>query len=101
MPRFERLTVEEARTLSRNQLLPRIEAEQKYWYGLLNSGRMRVGDDEAFKAFNRILRVAVDPGHPAPGPDAFLGGEADDGPSCEQDRDLDHWTKPLGELGHL
>ncbi|MFB9883230.1 hypothetical protein ACFFMN_35410 [Planobispora siamensis] len=106
MPRFERLTVEEARTLSRNQLLPRIEAEQKYWYGLLNSGQMRVGDDEAFKTFNRILRIAVDPGHPAPGhpapgPDAFLGGEAHDAPAHDLDLDPDHWTKPLGELGDL
>ncbi|MFI6508831.1 hypothetical protein ACIBCT_14595 [Streptosporangium sp. NPDC050855] len=95
MPRFTCLTVEEARTLSRNQLLPRIEDEQKYWYGRMNRGEMRVGDDEAFKTFNRILHVVTGPGRSAADA-ADAGSLLDDDP-----RDRDHWTKPLGELGDL
>ncbi|MCW2916136.1 MAG: hypothetical protein JWN52_4204, partial [Actinomycetia bacterium] len=45
MARFERLTIEEARTLSREQLLPRIEDEQQYWYQRMNRMEIRVGDD--------------------------------------------------------
>ncbi|GAA3030493.1 hypothetical protein [Streptosporangium longisporum] len=97
MPRFTCLTVEEARTLSRNQLLPRIEDEQKYWYGRMNRGEMRVGDDEAFKTFNRILHVVTGPGRSAAG----TGSPPDDDPRDRDPRDRDHWTKPLGELGDL
>jgi hypothetical protein len=32
MSRFKRLTDAEARTLTRRELLDRIEAEQKYWF---------------------------------------------------------------------
>ncbi|MEU4549122.1 hypothetical protein [Nonomuraea dietziae] len=82
MQRFERLTLEEARTLSRNQLLSRIEDEQKYWYERINGGQMRVGDDRAFKTFNEIMHVVINPDTRAP-------------------QDQDYWTKPLGELGDL
>jgi hypothetical protein len=81
MARFERLTIEEARTLSREELLPRVEAEQQYWYRRMNRMEIRVGDDEAFKTFTRIMHVLIDPGHSIP--------------------DTDHWKKPLGELGEL
>ncbi|MFF3444053.1 hypothetical protein [Streptosporangium sp. NPDC002721] len=40
MARFKRLTVEEARTLSREELLPLIEDEQKHW---CHSGYSRRG----------------------------------------------------------
>ncbi|WP_449062776.1 hypothetical protein [Planomonospora algeriensis] len=92
MPRFQRLTVEEARTLSRSQLLPRVEEEQKYWYRRMNSGEIRVGDDEAFKTFNRIMHLVIAPGRPFPGGQALLDGD---------DPDRDYWTRPLGELGDL
>ena len=83
MPAFKRLTVEEARTLSRDQLLPRIEAEQRYWDRLMKSGQIRVGDDEAYKAFIAIMHVAIDP------------------MITDEPHDQDFWTKPLGELGDL
>ncbi|MGW0192293.1 hypothetical protein [Nonomuraea sp. NPDC003201] len=62
MPGFARLTVEEARTLTRAELLPRIEEEQKYWYDRIHRRRMKPGDDEAFRTFNRILHVTADLG---------------------------------------
>jgi hypothetical protein len=91
MPRFNRLTVEEARALSRTQLLPRIEDEQKYWYQRINRGQMRAGDDKAFKTFNEIMHVAINPGRST---------SADHVPNGEP-YDQDYWTKPLGELGEL
>lgn len=81
MARFERLTVEEARTLSREQLLPRIEDEQQYWYARMNRMEIRVGDDDAFKTFTQIMHIVIDPGRAVPG--------------------TDYWKKPLGELGEL
>jgi hypothetical protein len=92
MPRFKLLTVEEARTLSRSQLLPRIEEEQKYWYRRMNGGEIRVGDDEAFKTFNQIMHIVIAPGRPFPGAQGSLDGDA---------LDRDYWTRPLGELGDL
>jgi hypothetical protein len=81
MARFERLTIEEARTLSREQLLPRIEDEQQYWYQRMNRMEIRVGDDDAFKTFTQIMHIVIDPGRSIP--------------------DTDYWKKPLGELGEL
>ncbi|MGJ6968620.1 hypothetical protein ACSDR0_42610 [Streptosporangium sp. G11] len=92
MARFKRLTVEEARTLSREQLLPRIEDEQKYWYRLMNRMEMRVGDDAAFRTFNEIMHIVIGPGLSVSDTLALLQDES---------RDRDHWTKPLGELGDL
>jgi hypothetical protein len=92
MPGFERLTIEEARALTRAELLPRIEAEQKYWYERIHRCRMQPGDDEAFRTFNRILHVTAD-----------LGRTHDDTEALLQSRslDADYWRKPLGELGLL
>lgn len=78
---FKRLTIEEARTLTRAQLLPRIEEEQKYWYDRIHCCEMRPGDDKAFKTFNDILHIATKP-----------HDEVGQG---------DYWTKTLGELGEL
>ncbi|GAA4573727.1 hypothetical protein [Planotetraspora kaengkrachanensis] len=83
MAAFKRLTVEEARTLSRDELLPRVEAEQHHWDRLISRGQIRVGEDEDYKTFLLITQVVIDP----------MAGEA------PQDRDF--WTKPLGELGEL
>ncbi|GAA3569989.1 hypothetical protein GCM10022419_058580 [Nonomuraea rosea] len=92
MPSFERLTIEEARTLTRDELLPRIEAEQQYWYQRIHRCRMRPGDDEAFKTFNQILHVAADPVRLLWDTDPFLEGTS---------TNSDYWQKPLGELGEL
>ncbi|MEV0622576.1 hypothetical protein AB0I81_55310 [Nonomuraea sp. NPDC050404] len=80
MPEFQRLTIDEARTLTRTELLPRIEAEQKYWYERIHRCAMKPGDDKAFRTFNDILHIAVGPRRPV---------------------GHDYWTKPLGELGEL
>lgn len=81
MPSFQRLTVEEARTLTRVELLPRIEEEQKYWYARIHHCRMKPGDDRDFRTFNDIMHIAINPS-------GFL-------------TDAGYWTKPLGELGEL
>ncbi|GAA4590935.1 hypothetical protein GCM10023194_48930 [Planotetraspora phitsanulokensis] len=83
MAAFKRLTVEEARTLSRDELLPRVEAEQHHWDRLISRGQIRVGEDEAYKTFLRITHVVIDP------------------MARDERHDPDFWTKPLGELGEL
>jgi len=83
MAAFKRLTVEEARTLSRDQLLPRVETEQQHWDQLISRGQIRVGEDEAYKTFIQIVHVVIDP------------------MAEEEHHDPDFWTKPLGELGDL
>ena len=80
MPTFKRLTIEEARTLTRAELLPRIEEEQRYWYQRIHRCMMQPGDDQAFKTFNDILHITTIP---------YRMNEAD------------YWSKPLGELGEL
>ncbi|MFI7130123.1 hypothetical protein ACIBQ1_30820 [Nonomuraea sp. NPDC050153] len=89
MPAFERLTIEEARALTRAGLLPRVEEEQKYWYQRIHRCRMQLGDDEAFRTFNRILHVTAD-----------LTRTHDDTEALLRSRSLDedYWRKPLGEL---
>ncbi|MBF8191626.1 hypothetical protein ITP53_39225 [Nonomuraea sp. K274] len=87
MPSFERLTIEEARTLTREELLPRIEEEQKYWYHRIHRCLMQPGDDAAFRTFNDIMHIAVDPHRSAAVRDAAA--------------DENYWRKPLGELGEL
>ncbi|MFG1708443.1 hypothetical protein ACFLIM_35105 [Nonomuraea sp. M3C6] len=92
MSSFERLTIEEARTLTRAELLPRIEEEQKYWYHRIQRCMMQPGDDEAFKTFNKIMHIAADPGHASSDTEALLQGRP---------LDEDYWRTPLGELGEL
>jgi len=58
MARFKRLTDAEARTLTRRELLDRIEAEQAYWF----RKKTRTGaDDAAFREFTRIMYAYLDP----------------------------------------
>lgn len=54
---FKRLTIEEARTLSRDELMPRIDAEMSYWVRKPSGVRPR-----GFEEFQAIMRAAVDPG---------------------------------------
>lgn len=53
MSRFKRLSDTEARTLTRRELLDRIEAEQAYWFRKKKS--MTPEDDAAFREFTRIM----------------------------------------------
>lgn len=58
MSRFRRLADAEARTLTRAQLLDRVEAEQKYW----ERKRARSDEDRAAeREFTRILFTYVNP----------------------------------------
>ncbi|MGH3284423.1 MAG: hypothetical protein ACRDPD_07020 [Streptosporangiaceae bacterium] len=58
MSRFKRLTDAEARTLTRRELLDRIEAEQAYWF---RKKTMTAGDDAAFREFTRIMHAYLSP----------------------------------------
>ncbi len=58
MSRFKRLTDAEARTLTRRELLDRIEAEQQCWF----RKRTRTAeDDAAFREFTRIMYAYLSP----------------------------------------
>jgi hypothetical protein len=58
MPRFKRLTAAEARTLTRDQLLGRVEEEQAYW---LTAGRHQK-DPAGYAEFSRIFHAGLDVG---------------------------------------
>lgn len=58
MSRFKRLTDAEARTLTRAELLDRIEAEQAYWF---RKKARTAEDDAAFREFTRIMHAYLDP----------------------------------------
>ena len=58
MARFKRLTDAEARSLTRAELLDRIETEQAYWL----RKQIRTDEDQAaWREFSRILLAHVDP----------------------------------------
>ncbi|MEV4182676.1 hypothetical protein AB0J28_14685 [Streptosporangium canum] len=91
MPPFKHLTIEEARTLNRNGLLPRIEAEQAYWPGRIERG-LTQWDSADYLTFRRIKDVAADAaGIIADGPAQLRGLPGDEG----------YMTQPLGERGGL
>lgn len=58
MSKFKRLTDAEARTLTRRELLDRIEAEQAYWFRKKNR---TADDDAAFREFTRIMYAYLSP----------------------------------------
>lgn len=58
--RFKRLTAAEARTLTRSQLLDRIEVEQAYWHRK-DWHRMSPTEQAAEHEFSRILHAAINP----------------------------------------
>lgn len=60
MPKFQRLTWGDLDKLTRNQLLPRLEAEQEYWARKQQRG-MSPEDDAARAEFGRMLLAAIDP----------------------------------------
>lgn len=57
MARFRRLTDAEARTLTRRQILDRVEAEQRYWF----RGRRAEADPAGYAEFSRIMHAYLDP----------------------------------------
>lgn len=59
MSRFKRLSDAEARTLTRRELLDRIEAEQAYWFRKKKA--MTPEDDVAFREFTRIMHAYLSP----------------------------------------
>ena len=58
MSRFKRLTDAEARTLTRRELLDRIEAEQAYWF---RKKKRTAEEDAAFREFTRIMYAYLSP----------------------------------------
>lgn len=58
MARFKRLTDAEARTLTRRELLDRIDAEQAYWF---RKKTRTAEDDAAFREFTRIMHAYLPP----------------------------------------
>lgn len=74
MGRFKRLTAVEANTLTRSQLLDRIEVEQEYWHRK-PWHRMSEAERAAEREFNRIMHAALDPGAGLADTLAYLKGE--------------------------
>lgn len=66
MARFQRLTRADLSNLTRGELLPRLEAEQRYWARKEARG-LSEADQRARKEFSDILHVAINP-------EAFAGG---------------------------
>lgn len=60
MPRFKRLTYDEAQQLTRGDLLERLTAESEYWRRKAEQGRMSAADWDAHREFSRIMRL-IDP----------------------------------------
>jgi len=56
MARFKRLTDAEARTLTRAELLDRVEAEQAYWS---RKRTFTAADREAEREFSRIMHACI------------------------------------------
>ncbi len=75
MARFKRLTDAEARTLSRRELLDRVEIEQKYW----ERKRTYTTEDRlAEREFRRILFAYISPGDAIDAAMATLEGRKSD-----------------------
>lgn len=72
MPRFKRLTAAEARTLTRHQLLDRIESEQQYWE---RKKTRSSADDEAAREFRRIMYACLNPAEALDDALAYLNGQ--------------------------
>jgi hypothetical protein len=58
MSRFKRLTDAEARSLTRAELLDRVEAEQAYWF---RKRHMSADDRDAEREFSRIMHAYLSP----------------------------------------
>lgn len=85
MARFKRLTDAEARSLTRAELLDRLEAEQAYW---LRKRNMSGADQEAEREFRRIMHAYLDPAAALQSARDLLEG-----------RGSDYWESRAGDEG--
>ena len=60
MARFKRLTRDDLNNLTRNELLPRLEAEQEYWARKERRG-LSAADQQARKEFTDIVFTVLNP----------------------------------------
>lgn len=60
MARFQRLTREDLNTHTRDELLPRLEAEQEYWARKEKRG-LSPADQQARKEFSDLLYAVINP----------------------------------------
>lgn len=60
MPRFTRLTWEDLNTHTRDELIPRLEAEQQYWAQKEKRG-LSEADQQARKQFSDMLFAVLNP----------------------------------------
>lgn len=74
MARFRRLTVDEARAMTRAELLDRLEIEQQYWHRKMDQHRMSPEDWEAHEVFTACLHL-IDPVTAVSDTLAWLKGE--------------------------
>jgi hypothetical protein len=59
--RMKRLTVAEARTLTRSEILARVEAEQPMWHQRIDRGRASL-DDLGYRELMHVMHSAIDLG---------------------------------------
>jgi len=90
MARFKRLTWDDLDKIPRNELLPRLEAEQQYWARKAQSG-MTEADQEARKEFSDILIAAINPGKLVQGLE-----ETASRLKGERSRPSEYWTETPG-----
>ena len=60
MARFQRLTSDDLSTLTRVELLPRLEAEQQYWTRKEKRG-LSAADQQARKEFSDLVYAVINP----------------------------------------
>ena len=60
MARFKRLTWDDLNNLTRNELVPRLEAEQEYW-ARKERGAMSAEDRQARKEFTDMVFTVLNP----------------------------------------
>ncbi|HEY2088623.1 MAG TPA: hypothetical protein VGH54_21710 [Mycobacterium sp.] len=87
MARFKRLTDAEARTLTRRELLDRVELEQKYWF---RKKHRTAEEDEAFREFTRIMYAYLSPASVAEGMQDMIDHIKGRGPGG-------YWARRSGE----
>jgi len=78
MPAFKRLTQDDLKTLTRAELLDRMEVESAYWDRKVRRG-LSSEDAAAHDEFGRIMRAAIDPEDAITSARRLLDGRDDDG----------------------
>ena len=96
MSRFKRLTDAEGRTLTRRELLDRIEAEQAYWF---RKKTRTAEDEEAFCEFTRIMYAYLSPASIAEAMQDTIDhieGVAEAGLGCDSEHAREEERVPAG-----